>query len=60
METLKIERRLIAELNLETNPIRRAELKEELNTLLQIDLDRYKSEEKIQDLTVKLAISENK
>ena len=60
METLKIERRLIAELNLETNPIRRAELKEELNTLLQIDLDRFKSEEKIQDLTVKLAISENK
>ena len=60
METLKIERRLIAELNLETNPIRRAELKEELNTLLQIDLDRFKSEEKIEDLTVKLAISENK
>jgi hypothetical protein len=59
MSTLEIERRLLAQVVAAENEERRKELKEELNTLLQIDIDKYRDSKKIEDLTVKLAILEN-
>jgi hypothetical protein len=59
MNTLEIERRLLAQISAEDDELKRKELKEQLNTLLQIDIDKYRDSKKIEDLTVKLAIWEN-
>ena len=60
MDTLNIERRLLQQINDERDPIKRAQLKEELNALLLIDIEKYRDSQTIEDLTVKLAIAENK
>lgn len=60
MDTLNIERRLLHQIDNEHDPIKRAQLKEELNALLLIDIEKYRDSQTIEDLTVKLAIAENK
>jgi len=59
MDTLHIERRLIHQINNEHDPKKRAELKEELNTLLLIDIQKHRDDEKIEELRTKLSIAEN-
>ena len=59
MNTLEIERRLLAKIQLEHDIERRAELKEELNTLLMIDIEKWRDNQKIEDLSTRLAIAEN-
>ena len=59
MDTLKIERELQQELDAEKDPIKRAKLKERLNTLLMIDLEKWRDNQKIESLSTRLAIAEN-
>lgn len=58
METLHIERRLLAQVTPYNHP-KRDEIKEELNTLLLIDIQKHRDDEKIEELTTKLSIAEN-
>lgn len=60
MDTLKIERELQQELDAEKDPEKRAKIKERLNTLLMIDIERWRESEEREQLNTRLAIAENK